>query len=76
MLLKTLLGYQQNEDVHVEVTENFYYAYCTQKYFFVEKYFESWDPKFYGPHNYLQIFYVAALIDKCGTTKHCPLVMF
>ena len=44
--------------------------------FFVEKYFESWDPKFYGPRNYLQIFYVAALIEECGIDNHYPLAMF
>ena len=36
---------------------------------FVEKYFNSWDPKIHGPCNYLQIFYVSALIDKCGPTN-------
>ena len=43
---------------------------------FVEKDFNSWDPKIHGPRNYLQSFYVAALIEECGTTKHHPLTMF
>ena len=30
----------------------------------------------HGPCNYLQSFYVAALIDKYGTTKHYPLEMY
>ena len=47
-----------------------------RKIFFVEKYFESWDPKIHGPRNYLQSFYVAALIEECGTKNHYPLAMF
>ena len=43
---------------------------------FVEKIFDSWDPKIHVPCNYLQIFYMAALIDECGNTKHYPLAMF
>ena len=46
------------------------------KSFFVEKDFESEDPKIHGPLNYLQSFYVADLIDECGTNKHYPLSMF
>ena len=44
--------------------------------FFVEKYFESWDPKIHGPCSHLQSFYVASLIDECGTNKNYPLAMF
>ena len=47
-----------------------------RKSFFVEKYFETWDPKIHGPYNYPQSFYVASLIDECGTKKHYPLTMF
>ena len=43
---------------------------------FIEKDFESWDPKIHGPRNYLQSFYVAALIDKCGTTNNYSLAMY
>ena len=53
-----------------------YNAYYKPKSFFVEKYFDSWDPKIHGPRNYLQIFYVAALIEEFGTTNHYPLAMF
>ena len=60
----------------MEITQNFYNAYCTQKYFSVEKYFERWDPKIHGPRNYLRSFYVGYLIDECGTKKHYPLEMF
>ena len=38
--------------------------------------FESWDPKIHGTRNYLQSFYVDAIIDKCGTNKHYTLAMF
>ena len=47
-----------------------------RQYLFGEKYSESWDPKIHGPHNYLQIFYVAAIIDKRRTTKHDPLEIY
>ena len=60
----------------MEIKQDFYNAYCTQKYVFVEKYFESWDPKIHGPRNYLQSFYVANLIEGWGTKKHYPLEMF
>ena len=56
MLPKTWLEYQQYEDVYGEITKSFYNAYCTPKAFFVEKYYESWDPKIHGPRNYLHIF--------------------
>ena len=70
------LVYQEVLDVNAEIAQNLYNAYCTTKYFFVEKDFDSWDPKIHGPRNYLQSFYVAAVIEKCGTKKHYPLAMF
>ena len=53
-----------------------YYSNCTPEPFFDEKDSESWDPKIHGPHNYLQSFYVTALIDECETNKNYPLAMF
>ena len=47
-----------------------------QNIFYAEKYFESWDPKIHGPCNYLQSFYVAALIQEYGNENHYPLAMF
>ena len=47
------------------------YANC-----FVEKYFESWDPKIHDPRNYLQSFYVATLIDKLATTNNDPPAIY
>ena len=76
MLPKTWLEYLQYEEVDVEITENLYNANCTPTSFFVEKDFESWDPKIHGPCNYIQGFYVAAIIDKCSTNNHYPLAMF
>ena len=70
------LEYQEFSDVNVDITQNFYSAYCTQKYFFVEKYSDGWDPKIHSPRNYTQSFYVATLIEECGIEKHCPLEMF
>ena len=76
MLPKTWLEYLQYEEVDVEIPENLYNANCTPKYFFVDKYLESWDPKIHGPRNYLQSFYVAFIIDKCRTNNHYPLAVF
>ena len=60
----------------MKIIENLYNANCKPKYVFAEKYFERWDPKIHGPCNYLQIFNVTALIDKCGNNNHYPLAMF
>ena len=76
MLPKTWFEYLQYEEFDVDISENLYNANCMPKSFFVEKYFESWDPKIHGPRNYLQSFYVVALIDECSTNKHYPLAMF
>ena len=56
--------------------KNIYNAYCTPKYVFVDKYFERWDAKIHGSRNYLQSFYVAALIEEIGNKNHYPLAMF
>ena len=45
LLPKTWLEYQQYEDVHMAITQNLYNAYYMPKYFVVEKYFETWDPR-------------------------------
>ena len=50
-------------NVNVDSVQNFYNAYCTPKKVFVDKDFDSLDPKIHGPRNYLQIFYVATLVD-------------
>ena len=76
MLSINWLNHHKVMDVNVNIVKIFYNAYCMPQSFFVEKYFNNWDPKIHAPCNYLQIFYVAALIDKCGTTKHYPLAMF
>ena len=70
------LNHRKVLDVNVEIVQNFYNAYCTPTLFFVEKYFDGWDTKIHDPCNYLHSFYVAALIDKCWTTKYYPLAMF
>ena len=76
MIIKTWFEYLQYEEVDADISENLYNANCTPTYCFVEKYFESWDPKIHSPCNHFQSFYVAAIIDKCGTNKHYPLAMF
>ena len=76
MLTINWVNHHAVPDVKVEMLKNYFNAYRTPKYVFVEKDFESWDTKIHGPRNYLQSFCVAALIDKCGTTKHYPPAMF
>ena len=76
MLTINWLNYHRVPDVNVKIAQDFYNAFCTPKYFFSEKDFDSWDPKIHGPRNYLQSFYVADLIEQCGTNKHYPLEMF
>ena len=34
------------------------------------------DTRIYGPRNYLQSFYLAALIQKCGGKSHYPYAQF
>ena len=40
--------------------------------FFVEENLVSWNPKTHGPRNYLQSFYLAALIHKCREKNKYP----
>ena len=40
--------------------------------FFVEDNLVSWHPKTHGPRNYLQSFYLDALIHKCKSKKQYP----
>ena len=44
--------------------------------FFVEKNLIVEIPKIHGLRNYLQILYVAALIEECATNKNYPLALF
>ena len=74
MLPINWLNHRGVPDVKVEIVQILYNAFRTPKTF-VEKDLDSWDPKIHGPNNYLHSFYVAALIDKFGTTNHYPLAM-
>ena len=56
----------QFEKIGEEIYESLQNAYCTPLEFFVEKNFDIWDPEIHGPRNYLQSFYLAALIQKFG----------
>ena len=69
------LNYHEVTDVNVDIDHNFYNAYC-MPIRFVEKYFDSRDPKIHGPRNYLRGFYVAALIEEYRTNKNNPPAMF
>ena len=57
--------YLQFETIGEEIYENLQNAYCTTLEFFFEMFFDIWDPKIHGPRNYIQSFYLAALIQKC-----------
>ena len=70
------LKYQEVPYVNVEIAQNFYNTYYIPKSFFVDKDFDIRDPKIHGPCNYLQSFYVAAIIEECRTEKHYPLKNF
>ena len=62
----------QFETIGEEIYENLQNAYCTPLEFFAEKNFDIWDPKIHGPRTYIQSFYLAALIKKCGGGDHYP----
>ena len=49
-------NYIEVTDVSVEIVQRFYIAYCTPTSFFVEKDFDSFDPKIHGTCIYLQSF--------------------
>ena len=76
MLPNNWLNSREVPDVIVDIFLIFYNGYYMPKFFFAEKYFESWYLKIHSPCNYLQIFNEAAIIDKCGTTKHYPPTFF
>ena len=44
--------------------------------FLVEENLDSWHPKTHGPRNYLQSFYLDALIHKCGGKNNIHLLRF
>ena len=54
------------------IHEKFQNSSYTPMQFSVEENLVSWHPKTYGPRNYLQSFYLAALIHKCGGGKQYP----
>ena len=55
----------QFETIGDAIYELFQHSRCTPINFFVEESLDSWHPKTHGPHNYIQSFYLAALIHKC-----------
>ena len=58
-----LLQYEKIGDAISEIFQN---ASCTPIKCFVEETLDNWHPKTHGLCNYLQGFYLAALIHKCG----------
>ena len=70
------LKYFEVLDVNMEIAQNLYNVYCMLKYIFVGNDFDSQDPKIRGPCIHLQFFYVAALIEECGTNNHYTLAIF
>ena len=62
-----LLQFKEFSDAIYEIFQN---ARCMPMKFFVEENLDSWHPKTHGPRNYLQSFYLAALINKCGGKQY------
>ena len=76
MLIINWLNHHKVPGVNVDIAQNLYNDYCTLKSFYYFILFYSLYPKIHSPHNYLQSFYVAVLIDECGTANHFSLAMF
>ena len=68
-----LLKYEYFSD---KIYDNIQNASCTPIKFFVEENFDSWHPKTHSSRNYLQSFYLAALIQKCGKKNNIHLQSF
>ena len=76
MLPINWLNHHKVPDVNVDIVQNIYKSYTIPTYFFVEKYFDSWDPKIHGPRKYLLSFHVDALIEEYGTNKNHQFATF
>ena len=57
------------EKIGDAIHEKFQNVSCTLIKFFVEENLVSWHPQIHSDRNYLQSFYLAALIHKCGGNK-------
>ena len=64
------------ETIGEEIHENLQNAYCMPLEYFVEKHFDIWDPEIHSPREYLQSFYLASLIQKCGEKSIIHLQIF
>ena len=66
----------QFEEFSDEIYEIFQNASCTPINVFVGENFDSWYPKTHGSRNYLQSFYLAALIQKSGKKNNIHMQTF
>ena len=64
------------DKIGAAIHEMFQNSSCTPMQFFLEENLDSWYPKTHGPRNYLQIFYLAALIHKCEKKHNIHLLRF
>ena len=64
------------ESISDEIYENLKMPAVRQLRFFVEENYDNWHPKTHLPRNYLQSFYLAALIQKCGEISIIHLQSF
>ena len=55
-----------------KICANFQNTCCTPIEFLVEENLGNWNPRTHGPHNYLQSFYLAALIQKFRGKNQYP----
>ena len=64
------------EKIGDAIHEKLQNASCSPIQFFVEENLVSWHPKTHGPRNYIQSFYLAALIHKCGKKNNIHMLRF
>ena len=69
----SLLKYDKIGDAILEKFQN---ARCTPIKCFFEENLGHWHPKTHSPCNYLQRFYLAALIHKCGGGNNIHMLSF
>ena len=58
------------------IYEKFQNASCTPIKFFFEENLGGWHPKTHRPRNFLQSFYLADLIHKCGKKINIHMLIF
>ena len=76
MLPSRWMDLLQYDIIGDKIRVNFQNACCTPIEDFVEGNERNWHPRTHGPRNYLQSFYLAALIHKCREKIQYPYAEF